>query len=411
MQPRLAPPFAKRALDLLITVPLLVLLSPVLAAIAIAIKVTSSGPALFRQTRIGLGERPFTMFKFRSMVVSAPSDDSALRKAFRDELDGVAQPENDSFKLHDDPRVTSIGKLLRATSLDEVPQLFNVVKGEMSLVGPRPALDWEHEMFTPEQRRRTDVLPGLTGMWQVNGRSRLATPEMVELDLEYVERYSIWLDIQILFRTIPTLIRGDGARSMRTMFVSTDGGHLSELVAISERLGADLVDGAVWVCIDSAQSRSMLEDRQSVLVRNVQPKDVLNVLRSIPDAHKLHHKWKFTQVISTGSGIALAYLPYLALARRQGALHRECDAAHEPVGDRKDPAARPGDPPVHPVREPGDGSLAVRRLGLRPVHAGRDRARADQAGGRRARHRAPVPVPSPARRAGAAARFGRRARA
>jgi lipopolysaccharide/colanic/teichoic acid biosynthesis glycosyltransferase len=212
MRPRLAPPLAKRALDLLITVPLLVLLSPVLAAIAIAIKVTSSGPALFRQTRIGLGEQPFTMFKFRSMVVSAPSDDSALRKAFRDELDGVAQPENDSFKLHDDPRVTRIGKLLRATSLDEVPQLFNVVKGEMSLVGPRPALDWEHEMFTPDQQRRTDVLPGLTGMWQVNGRSRLATPEMVELDLEYVERHSIWLDIQILFRTIPTLIRGDGAR-------------------------------------------------------------------------------------------------------------------------------------------------------------------------------------------------------
>jgi len=205
-------PITRRALDLLVTLPLLVVLSPLLAAIAVAIKLTSRGPALFRQRRIGLGDQPFTMFKFRSMVVSAPSDDSALRQAFADELAGVAQPENDSFKLHDDPRVTSIGKLLRATSLDEVPQLFNVVKGEMSLVGPRPALDWEHEMFTPAQQRRTDVLPGLTGLWQVSGRSRLSTPEMVELDLEYVERSSIWLDIQILFRTIPTLIRGDGAR-------------------------------------------------------------------------------------------------------------------------------------------------------------------------------------------------------
>ena len=212
MPPLTSPPLTKRALDLLITVPLLIVLSPLLLVIAVAIKATSRGPVLFRQSRIGLGEQPFTMFKFRSMVVSAPSDDRALRQAFRDELAGVAQPENDSFKLHDDPRVTSVGKLLRATSLDEVPQLFNVVKGEMSLVGPRPALDWEHEMFTPEQQRRTEVLPGLTGLWQVSGRSQLATPEMVELDLEYVDRTSVWLDIQILFRTIPTVVRGDGAR-------------------------------------------------------------------------------------------------------------------------------------------------------------------------------------------------------
>jgi lipopolysaccharide/colanic/teichoic acid biosynthesis glycosyltransferase len=209
---RVSPPVTKRALDLLITVPLLVLLSPLLLAAATAIKLTSRGPVLFRQPRIGLGEQPFTMYKFRSMVVNAHSDDRALRKAFEDELAGVAQPENESFKLHDDPRVTRIGKLLRATSLDEIPQLFNVVKGEMSLVGPRPALDWEHEMFTPEQQRRTDVLPGLTGLWQVSGRSRLSTPEMVELDLEYVDRSSIWLDIRILVRTIPTVVRGDGAR-------------------------------------------------------------------------------------------------------------------------------------------------------------------------------------------------------
>jgi len=152
------------------------------------------------------------MYKFRSMVVHAPSDDSALRKAFHDELAGVAQPENDSFKLSNDPRVTRVGAMLRATSLEEITQLFTVVKGEMALVGPRPALDWEHDAFAPRYKRRTDVLPGITGLWQVSGRSHLSTPEMLDLDLEYVDRRSIWLDLQILFRTIPTVLRGDGAR-------------------------------------------------------------------------------------------------------------------------------------------------------------------------------------------------------
>ena len=205
-------PWSQRALDLLITVPLLVLLSPLLLVIAVAIKVNSRGPVLFKQQRVGLGEQPFLMYKFRSMVVHAPSDDSALRQAFFDELAGVAQPENDSFKLANDPRVTRVGAILRATSLDEITQLFNVVKGEMSLVGPRPALDWEHEAFAPQYKRRTDVRPGLTGLWQVSGRSHLSTPEMLDLDLEYVDRRSIWLDLQILFRTIPTVLRGDGAR-------------------------------------------------------------------------------------------------------------------------------------------------------------------------------------------------------
>ena len=105
-----------------------------------------------------------------------------------------------------------MGGILRATSLDEITQLFNVVKGEMALVGPRPALDWEHEAYPPRYRRRTDVLPGLTGLWQVSGRSRLSTPEMLDFDLEYVDRRSLGLDLQILFRTIPTVLRGDGAR-------------------------------------------------------------------------------------------------------------------------------------------------------------------------------------------------------
>jgi lipopolysaccharide/colanic/teichoic acid biosynthesis glycosyltransferase len=202
----------KRALDLAITLPLLVLLSPLLLAIAVAVKLTSRGPVLFRQTRVGFREQPFAMVKFRSMVVSAPSDDRALREAIREELAGVRRPENDSFKLAADPRVTRVGRVLRATSLDEITQLFNVARGEMSLVGPRPALDWEHDAFPPEFRRRTDALPGISGLWQVSGRSQLSTPEMLRLDIEYVDRRSLWLDIQILFRTIPVVIRGDGAR-------------------------------------------------------------------------------------------------------------------------------------------------------------------------------------------------------
>jgi lipopolysaccharide/colanic/teichoic acid biosynthesis glycosyltransferase len=144
--------------------------------------------------------------------VNAPADDHALREAIHDELAGVRQPENSSFKLAADPRVTKVGRVIRATSLDEITQLFNVARGEMSLVGPRPALDWEAEAFPAEFRRRTDVLPGITGLWQVSGRSRLSTPDMLRLDVEYVDRRSLWLDLQILFRTIPVVIRGDGAR-------------------------------------------------------------------------------------------------------------------------------------------------------------------------------------------------------
>jgi lipopolysaccharide/colanic/teichoic acid biosynthesis glycosyltransferase len=209
---RVHTPLAKRILDLVITIPLLVLISPVLALIALAIKLTSPGPVLFRQERTGLGDEPFKMLKFRSMVVSAPGDDSALRQAFHEELAGVRKAEGESFKLHDDPRVTRVGKFIRATSIDELPQLFNVVRGEMTLVGPRPALVWETEAFPQQFRRRTNVPPGCTGLWQVSGRSKLSTPEMLELDLEYVDRRSLWFDLQILFKTVPVLIRGDGAR-------------------------------------------------------------------------------------------------------------------------------------------------------------------------------------------------------
>lgn len=209
---RVHTPLSKRILDLVVTIPLLVLISPVLLLIAVAIKLTSAGPVLFRQERTGLGDEPFMMFKFRSMIVSAPSDDRALRKAFHDELAGVRKAEGESFKLAGDPRVTRVGRLIRATSIDELPQLLNVVRGEMTLVGPRPALVWETEAFPPQYRRRTNVPPGCTGLWQVSGRSKLSTPEMLELDVEYVDRRSIWFDLRILFKTVPVLIRGDGAR-------------------------------------------------------------------------------------------------------------------------------------------------------------------------------------------------------
>jgi lipopolysaccharide/colanic/teichoic acid biosynthesis glycosyltransferase len=203
---------SKRTLDLLITIPLLAVLSPLLLLITLAIKLTSPGPVLFRQSRVGQGNQPFTMLKFRSMVVSAPCDDGAARQAIYDELAGTRRAVDASFKLAADPRVTPIGRIIRATSLDEITQLLNVVRGEMSLVGPRPALDWEAEAFPAEYQRRTDVPPGITGLWQVSGRSRLSTPQMLQLDIEYIERRSLWLDMEILLRTIPVVIRGDGAR-------------------------------------------------------------------------------------------------------------------------------------------------------------------------------------------------------
>jgi lipopolysaccharide/colanic/teichoic acid biosynthesis glycosyltransferase len=128
------------------------------------------------------------------------------------ELAGQRAEEDGSFKIHEDPRITLVGRWLRRTSVDELPQLLNVVRGEMSLVGPRPALVWEAELFPPEYRRRTDVLPGITGLWQVRGRSRLSTLDMLRLDVEYADTWSLRQDLSILLRTLPVVLRGDGAR-------------------------------------------------------------------------------------------------------------------------------------------------------------------------------------------------------
>jgi lipopolysaccharide/colanic/teichoic acid biosynthesis glycosyltransferase len=191
----------KRVLDLMVACPLLLLCTPLLIGVAVLIRLTSPGPALIRQIRVGQNERPFTMFKFRTMYIEA--DDAALRQMNVRELSGDAKAGTSDgiFKLEADRRITRVGRLLRRFSVDELPQLLNVLRGEMSVVGPRPSLPWEVELFTPEQRRRHECLPGMTGLWQVSGRNRLSMPQMLALDLDYARSQSLRLDLWILCRT------------------------------------------------------------------------------------------------------------------------------------------------------------------------------------------------------------------
>lgn len=182
----------------------LLLLSPILVGLLLAVRFSSAGPALFRQTRVGRDGRAFTMLKFRSMYTDAPARLAAIKDQ-NDHGDGVL------FKMRDDPRVTPMGKLLRKFSLDELPQLINVVNGSMSLVGPRPPLPSEVARYEDHVHRRFLVKPGLTGLWQVSGRSNLAWDESVRLDLRYVENWSIAGDLQILWKTVFAVVRGTGA--------------------------------------------------------------------------------------------------------------------------------------------------------------------------------------------------------
>jgi exopolysaccharide biosynthesis polyprenyl glycosylphosphotransferase len=181
----------------------LIVLSPLLALLAVTIKLSDGGPALFTQIRVGRDGRAFRIYKFRTMVVDAEHRRAEL----------LANNENDGilFKLRNDPRITSLGAHLRRLSIDELPQLINVLLGDMSLVGPRPALPAEAEQYAEHVRRRLVVRPGLTGLWQVNGRSDLTWEESVRLDLRYVENWSFALDLQILWKTISVLVRGSGA--------------------------------------------------------------------------------------------------------------------------------------------------------------------------------------------------------
>lgn len=179
------------------------LLSPVFLAVALAIRIGSEGPAFFRQVRVGRDGRAFTMLKFRTMRIDAEARLGELITA--NESDGVL------FKVRRDPRITAAGRWLRRLSLDELPQLLNVVRGDMSLVGPRPPLPREVEQYETDVRRRLAVKPGLTGLWQVSGRSDLAWEESVRLDLSYVENWTFWMDLTILWRTLSAVVRGTGA--------------------------------------------------------------------------------------------------------------------------------------------------------------------------------------------------------
>jgi exopolysaccharide biosynthesis polyprenyl glycosylphosphotransferase len=195
--------FVKRAIDICLSMTALLILTPLFAAVALAIRLDSPGPVFFRQLRIGKSGVPFVCFKFRSMYQDAEAQIERLREL--NEADGPL------FKIRDDPRLTRVGKLLRRTSMDELPQLWNVLISDMSLVGPRPPLPSEVEHYEDWQRRRLEVVPGLTGLWQVSGRSNLSFEEMVMFDIYYIENWSLGLDLQIMVRTIPAVVASAGA--------------------------------------------------------------------------------------------------------------------------------------------------------------------------------------------------------
>jgi lipopolysaccharide/colanic/teichoic acid biosynthesis glycosyltransferase len=197
-------------LDVLVASIVLLLILPMMLLMALWVRLDSPGPALLRQPRVGRGERTFTLYKFRTMRVDC--NDHAHRALIKAELAGTATISGGSTKLPDDPRVTRAGRFLRRTSLDELPQLINVLTRQMSLVGPRPTLTWEAELFPPEFMERFTVRPGLTGLWQVRGRSTVGTLDMLRMDLEYVRNRSLRGDLTILLATVPALFRGDGAR-------------------------------------------------------------------------------------------------------------------------------------------------------------------------------------------------------
>jgi lipopolysaccharide/colanic/teichoic acid biosynthesis glycosyltransferase len=195
--------FGKRLLDVVGAATALVLFSPLLFVLAVLVKLTSRGPVFYRSTRIGRGGRPFTFIKIRSMVRDADSN--------RHHVEHLNEADGPVFKIARDPRITPIGRFLRTTSLDEVPQFWNVLRGDMSLVGPRPPIPEEVAQYEPWQLRRLDVRPGITCLWQISGRSRIGFQEWMRLDLEYIRHQSLLLDLKILLRTIPAVLSREGA--------------------------------------------------------------------------------------------------------------------------------------------------------------------------------------------------------
>jgi exopolysaccharide biosynthesis polyprenyl glycosylphosphotransferase len=201
------PLLLKRVFDFTVALALLILLTPLLLITAVLIKLTSPGPVLFVQKRVGLNKRTFNIHKFRTMMVNA---EHRLR-----EIEHLNEVSGPVFKVKNDPRLSPIGRFLRKTSIDELPQLFDVLKGDMSLVGPRPLQLRDYELFTEAcqdwERCRFSVRPGITCLWQVNGRSSVPFEKWMELDLQYIQEWSFWLDLKILAKTIPAVLRGSGA--------------------------------------------------------------------------------------------------------------------------------------------------------------------------------------------------------
>jgi exopolysaccharide biosynthesis polyprenyl glycosylphosphotransferase len=198
------PAIVKRTIDFVLSLTLIILLSPLFLIVALLIKTTSPGPVFFLQERLGLHKRRFRICKFRTMDPDAEAKQAALEHL--NEVDGAA------FKITNDPRITSIGRFLRKTSIDELPQLFNVLKGDMSLVGPRPLPVRDYQGFDQDcHRRRFSVRPGITCLWQINGRSNISFRRWMDLDMEYIDNWSLLLDLKILLLTIPAVLKGSGA--------------------------------------------------------------------------------------------------------------------------------------------------------------------------------------------------------
>ncbi len=195
---------AKRLMDIFVSLTMLILLSPLLILTTLIIKFTDFGPVFFNQIRIGKYGKKFTAYKFRSMREGAEKEVEQVAKMSHHE-------DSLSYKVKKDPRVTWFGRFIRKSSIDELPQLWNVLKGDMSLVGPRPHVHREVDQYTLTDRKRLDVVPGITCIWQISGRADIAFPEQLELDLAYIESQSLWTDIKILFKTIPAVLTAKGA--------------------------------------------------------------------------------------------------------------------------------------------------------------------------------------------------------
>jgi len=200
----IVPAMIKRIVDCLFSTMLLVVLAPLFLVIAALVRLTSPGPVFFRQIRVGLNKRKFSIYKFRTMVADA--------EQLQDQLLAMNEMTGPAFKIKKDPRVTPLGRILRNTSIDELPQLFNVLKGDMSLVGPRAMSLRDYQLFDQDwQRRRFSVKPGITCLWQILGRNSIPFEKWMELDMQYIDTWSLWLDLKILARTVPAVLRGTGA--------------------------------------------------------------------------------------------------------------------------------------------------------------------------------------------------------